>query len=300
MLFIPFEEAWDVYLRAAPRLPDPPAPVETRRIRGLAEVIDDFDLVVFDAYGVLHEGQEAYPGTIEQVAMVRQRGKRLCILTNDVIRPPHDVAARLCDRGFDIGEDDVVSGRDLLPDLVARTIHPGQRFGLISSCPEPLQERFPDLLLMGDERAAYDSVDGFVLVDSNGWEQHHADHFLDSLTGYPRPVLVCNPDVGCPYHGQVSAEPGYFAHLAAERAGVSPVFLGKPYPGVYQRVFDRFPDVAPSRMVMVGDSPHTDILGARSMGMACLLLDSGFLRGQDAMALFAQSGLWPNFVSSRL
>jgi ribonucleotide monophosphatase NagD (HAD superfamily) len=53
-------------------------------------------------------------------------------------------------------------------------------------------------------------------------------------------------------------------------------------------------------MLMVGDSPHTDILGARGVGMRCLLIEGGFLRQRDSAECFVQAGLWPDFVSAIL
>lgn len=298
MLYLRFEDAWRTYLDASARLPAPPPEVMPRRVSGLVEAVEQggHRLVVFDAYGVLHTGGEAIPQALGAFAELRRRGVPVCVVTNDVTHDPEHVAAGLARRGFDFSADEVISGRSLLPGILAG-FGDGQGFGVVASHPGDVITRFPALRPLADDPAAYDAVDGFLFVDTNFWDEGHPALLEDSLVRRPRPLIVCNPDVGCPYLGRISAEPGYFAHRIAERAGISPVFLGKPFPAVYHRVLERFPHIQPGAMLMVGDSPHTDILGARGVGMDCLLVECGFLAGRDALADCAESGLWPDYVA---
>lgn len=299
MLFLTFDDAWRVYIEAAPRLPAAPPPVRPARVSGLVEAVErgGHRLVVFDAYGVLHTGDEGIPQALAAFAEVRRRGVPVCVVTNDVTHEPEQVAAGLARRGFDFAAEEVVSGRSLLPGIL-ESFGGGQGFGVVASHPEDIVARFPGLRNLPDDAAAYDDAEGFLFVDTNFWTDAHPALLEDSLHRRPRPLIVCNPDVGCPFRGGISAEPGYYAHRIAARSGVEPVFLGKPFPAVYQRVLDRFPDIPPSAMLMVGDSPHTDVLGARGVGMDCLLVECGFLAGRDALAAFAESGLWPDYLAA--
>lgn len=298
MLYISFEEAWSVYLNAASRLPSSPSTVTPRRVGGLADVVAGYDLVVFDAYGVLHIGGPAFPESLAAVAALRQQGTPLCVVTNDVTHEPHAVAERLRQRGYDIRDEEIVSGRSLLPEMLAPWS--GRRTGVIASHPEDLQDRFPDLVPLTEDPETWRTVDSLVFVDTNFWNDRHAETFFTELRRQPRPMIVCNPDVGCPYGDRISAEPGYYAHLAAAEGLTDPVFLGKPFLPIYQRVLKAWPQISPDRMLMVGDSPHTDILGGRGAGMDCLLLEWGFLQGQESAARFAEAGLFPNFVARSL
>lgn len=298
MLYLDFDDAWRTYLDAAPRLPPSPAPVTPRRVSGLIEAVErgGHRLVVFDAYGVLHTGDDAIPQALAAFAELRRRGMPVCVVTNDVTHDSAQVAEGLARRGFDFTVGEVISGRSLLPAVLAEH-GGGQGFGVIASHPQDVISRFPGLRALPDDPATYDAVDGFLLVDTNAWTATHPTLLEDSLTRRPRPLIVCNPDVGCPFRGRISAEPGYFAHRIAARTGIGPVFLGKPFPAVYQRVLARFPDISPAAMLMVGDSPHTDILGGRGVGMDCLLVECGFLSGRDSLAACAESGLWPDYVA---
>lgn len=300
MLFLSFNDVWRTYLEAAPRLPPAPPPVTPRRVAGLAEALEagGHQLVAFDAYGVLHVGDGPLPGALEAFAEVRRRGLALCVITNDVTHDPAEVTAGLNRRGFDLRADEVISGRSLLPDIVAAQQGGGQGWGVIASHPEAVTDRIPALRAVAGDFSDLDSFDGLVFVDTNFWDDRHPALFDASLLRRPRPMVVCNPDVGCPFRGRISAEPGFFAHRIAARAGIDPVFLGKPFPAVYRRVLDRFPHIPPSAMLMVGDSPHTDVLGARGVGMGCLLVECGFLSGGYILNLCAESSLWPDYIAA--
>jgi ribonucleotide monophosphatase NagD (HAD superfamily) len=51
---------------------------------------------------------------------------------------------------------------------------------------------------------------------------------------------------------------------------------------------------------MVGDSLHTDILGARTVGIAsALIADYGFFAGHDAGKAVSASGIVPDFIVGR-
>ena len=60
----------------------------------------------------------------------------------------------------------------------------------------------------------------------------------------------------------------------------------------------RHPDVDRSRVLMVGDTVHTDVLGGLASGIKTLLVhQGGFLDGQDIEGVFARSGLRPHFCA---
>jgi HAD superfamily hydrolase (TIGR01450 family) len=302
MLTQGFDAAWDTYLTAADRLPPPPPPVTPRRVSGLAEVLDTEPVaaVVLDAYGVLHTGSHAVPGAAEAISDIRRRGLPVRILTNDVTHEPAGVADGLRRRGLDIRPDEVVSGRDLLPEALAR-VGGGAGWGVIAIHPRDIVARHPALTVV-DALAAgspedWDALDGFVLVDCFHWSPADVAMFTRIMARRPRPLIIPNPDVTCPYDGALTVEPGALGLAAAQDHGVAVHFLGKPFPGIYDLLRAGFPGVPADRLLMVGDSPHTDILGARGAGLRCLLVQSGLLAGQDADRRFAESGLWPDFIA---
>jgi glycerol 3-phosphatase-2 len=294
-----FDRAWRAYLDAAPRLPPVPAPVTPRRVAGIAEIADAFDLVVLDAWGVLNLGERVIPTAPPAVAELRRRGKSLTVLSNDGGSDKAMAVTKHRRRGFDFPAEEIIAGIDLLPDALAILAAP-ERLGLIADDPLPLADLTGRMRRLGDRGAEYDEVEGFVLLSSDEWSEERQAKLRASLARRRRPLVVGNPDIVSPGPDAIYAEPGFYAHRLAAELGISPIFLGKPYPAIYRRLAERHKHIAPDRVLCVGDTPQTDVLGGRNAGHRTLLVEDGFCRGRDALALCRESGIWPDFIAKRL
>lgn len=294
-----FAEAWQAYRRAEKRLPAKPPPVAPRRIASVAEIADAFDLIVLDAWGVLNLGDAPVPTAAQAVARLRDAGKQLVVLSNDGTRRGAEAAARHRRRGIAIADGEVVAGIDLVPDLVAGLASEGP-LGVIADAPALFPDLAARLLPLGVDARVYDRAAAILFLASDGWGEQRQRRLEASLSAQPRPLIIGNPDIASPEPDRMPAEPGYFAHALAERTGLEPIFCGKPFAPIYARVAALHPDIAPGRVLCVGDTLHTDILGGRAAGYRALLIEDGFCRGRDGLALAAESGIWPDFVAPRL
>ncbi|WP_311735014.1 HAD hydrolase-like protein [Alloyangia mangrovi] len=155
-----------------------------------------------------------------------------------------------------------------------------------------------DLTFLDDDPAAYAAAEGFLLIGSDGWTETRQRLLEAALRAQPRPVVVGNPDIVAPREAGLSREPGYFAHRLADAAGIAPVFLGKPFAEIFMLALTKIaPRLAPERILMVGDTLHTDILGGRQMGFATALVTAhGALVGLDPAEAIRRSGIVPDFV----
>jgi ribonucleotide monophosphatase NagD (HAD superfamily) len=107
---------------------------------------------------------------------------------------------------------------------------------------------------------------------------------------------VANPDLVAPRETGLSKEPGYFAHLLTDSLGLAPDFFGKPFGDAYEDALERLPGVSPSRVAMVGDTLHTDILGGKSAGLLTVLVrDHGLFAGKAVADYVTRSGITPDF-----
>jgi HAD superfamily hydrolase (TIGR01450 family) len=294
-----FDRAWRAYLDAAPRLPPVPAPVTPRRVAGVAEIADAFDLVVLDAWGVLNLAERVIPTAPPAVAELRRRGKRLIVLSNDGGSDKAMAVAKHRRRGFDFSADEIIAGIDLLPDALAILAAP-ERLGLIADDPLPLADLTGRMRRLGDRGVEYDDVEGFVLLSNDEWSEERQAKLRASLARRRRPLVVGNPDIVSPGPDAIYAEPGFYAHRLAAELGLAPLFLGKPYPAIYRLLAERHQDIAPDRILCVGDTPQTDVLGGRNAGHRTMLVEDGLCRDRDPLALCRESGIWPNFIAKRL
>jgi glycerol-1-phosphatase len=296
MPLITFEEAWRAYRRAEVRLPPKPVAAIPLRVPDMRAIVDRFDLVILDAWGVLNLGDVPIPRALDAVAAMRAAGMPLRVLSNDASGEKARTVANHRRRGYDFTVAEIVAGLDLLPQTLAHLALPSPP-GLIADPPAPrLPVAMPSL---GDDATGYDEVSGFVFLSSDSWSEPRQALLATSLARHPRPLIVCNPDIASPGGERLNAEPGFYAHRLADEIGIIPLFCGKPERAIYLRALDGA-GVPPDRVLCVGDTLHTDILGARAAGCRSMLVESGFLAGRDPLALAAESGIWPDFIAPGL
>ncbi len=77
-------------------------------------LIEKYDTILFDAYGVLVHSSGALPGARSLIKRLNQTGKQYYILTNDASKLPN--TASECYRGFglEIGKERIVSSGGLI------------------------------------------------------------------------------------------------------------------------------------------------------------------------------------------
>ena len=261
----------------------------------LSEIADLYDVFLLDAFGVLNVGETAIPGAARRMAQLRERGKRLLVVSN-AAGLPHDRLMEKYDRlGMGFSPDDVVTSRKAM--LAALAGEPARLWGIMA---DPAWGR-GDLgglnpVFLGDDPGPYAEVEGILLIGASAWTEARQAMLERALARRPRPVHVGNPDIAAPREGGPSREPGHWAHRLADRTGIEPVFHGKPFPAIYDLAFARLGG-RPDRAAMVGDSLHTDVLGAQAAGIASVLVTGhGVLRGRDAGAAIRASGIRPDHV----
>lgn len=294
------ETAFEAYEAVRHRLPlVAPSGTAFRRAATLADIADGFDVFLLDAFGVLNIGEAAIPGTPERIRNLKAAGKRVLVVSNAAGFPHAALMEKYTRLGYDFAPDDVITSRvTLLAGLNGRqNLH----WGLMATRSTGLRD-LEDLNLtyLEEDPAAYDAVEGVLLVGSAAWTEERQALLEDSLRKRPRPVLVGNPDIVAPRETGFSVEPGHFAHRLADRTGITPEFYGKPFPDIFDLAFKRLGDVDRSRVLMVGDSLHTDILGARNIGISsALIAQYGFFAGQDAEKAVLATGIVPDFIVER-
>ncbi len=289
--------AFEAYLAVRHRLPETPLGAGYGMAADLGEIADPFDVVLFDAYGVLNVGETPILGAAARISALREVGKRVMVISNSAGYPKQAMMARYDRLGFDFAPDEVVTSREAL--LARLATEPPRRWGLMLGQGHGLSEfEGIDARRLGDSAADYDWAEGFLLVGSDGWTAERQGRLKAALRDRPRPVLVGNPDLVAPREDGLSLEPGHFAHALADAGLAEPEFFGKPFRQIFDLALSRLdPLPDPSRVLMVGDTLHTDVLGARLMGFASVLVtDHGPLAGQDVMAAIDRSGIVPDFV----
>lgn len=282
------------YQEVRPRLPQASFPASTERVSDLGAVMDRFDAFVFDSFGVLNVGETPIPGAAERLVALRAAGKRIVILTNAATAPLSSNRGKYLKFGMDLDDTEIVSSREVLAEGMGTY---GADFRWAVAAPDESRiAELPGRPVPLDAESVI-TADGIVLLSSAGWTDALQNAVADALASRPRPLLVGNPDLAAPREYGFSKEPGSFAHELADRVGMAPLFFGKPYANAFDMVKRRLNGIDPARMLMVGDTLHTDILGGAAAGMkTALVTDYGVLKGMDVAERMAESAIRPDLV----
>jgi len=295
-----FEAAFAAYEAVRHRLPAAGPGGACAMGEDLEAIADRFDVFLLDAFGVLNIGETAIPGVPERVAGLQAAGKRVIVVSNAAGRPHAALMEKYSRLGYQFAEDDVISSRAVM--IAALDGGHGMHWGLMATRSAGLRDlEGLHLTYLEEDPAIYSEVDGFLLVGSAAWTEERQALLTDALIARRRPVLVGNPDIVAPREVGLSIEPGHFAHALADQTEAEPQFFGKPFANIFEQALARIaPEVPRDRIVMVGDSLHTDILGGQAFGLKTALITGfGFFAGQDADAAIETSGIRPDFILAR-
>jgi HAD superfamily hydrolase (TIGR01459 family) len=275
-----------------------------KRIDGLNEIADQFDLYLVDQYGVLHDGIAAYPGAIEAMTRIASPRRKLVVLTNSG-KSAMANQARLVALGFaGSGYDVVSSGEVALQGVKAGAFGQGLATGsdicVIGRAGDSYAFCSDDFTLVRrPEDAAY------LVIAGSDAPRMSLDAYRSALTDAAQlgvPAICVNPDITMIRDGLLIPAPGAIARIYQDLGGRVD-YVGKPHPAIFQSAHALFDKAPAGRVVMIGDSPEHDVAGARSMGFATLLVRTGIhgdLSEQELMRLCALHGGAPDFLIESL
>jgi len=297
-------QAFSLYEKARRFLPAAEFPDRVVEISGLVDIADQFDVAVLDSFGVLNKGDAAIPGAADTVEILRQSGKHIIVLTNGAMLDQPGAVAKVRGFGFDIDSEDVISSRSALHTGL-RDFASDMLWGIMAPQQANCQTFGIQFVLLDDDPASYSKVDGFIMLSAHEWPCARQEMLQDALVARMRPVLVGNPDLVAPRETYMSTEPGYFAWMLHEASTVVPQSFGKPHAHVFDQAKERISQVRgavdPARVLMVGDSLHTDIIGGAAAGFTTVLTtQDGFLAGVDPHDYFKASGIRPDYMLPRI
>lgn len=246
---------------------------------GVAALAERYDVFLLDQFGVLHDGQQPYPGAVEALSALKRAGKTVALISNSGKRAePNE--RRLLKLGFEAGSwDHFVSSGEvawrIFTDMAREgTLRAGTRCLLISRDGD--RSAIEGLPLVLTERG--DDAE-LVLIAASEGDRYDLDHYrrlLGPAAARQVPCFCTNPDrimltaVG-PRFGA-----GEIADLY-ERLGGSVTRIGKPYPAIYEAALALAGNPDRHDVVCVGDSVEHDIAGGQAAGVATALVLSGIL-----------------------
>ncbi len=282
----------------------------TSLIPKFSELASDYDAVLSDVWGVIHNGIATFPHACDALMRMRARGGVVVLITN-APRPSEQVMRQL-ERLHVPREayDAIVSSGDLTRATVKER-HGQSPYHL---GPERDRSIFTGLDV---HFAPPESADYVVCTGLEDDETETPDDYrarLEAMLARNLFMVCGNPDVVVERGPTLVYCAGALADLYATMGG-KVLYAGKPYRPIYDMALAKVDaaagrEIARSRVLAVGDSVRTDLKGARTVGIDFLFVTSGIhaeeLGGRerpDGAALtttFAAAGGAPKAVMREL
>ncbi len=273
-----------------------------RPITGLSSIIDRYDALLLDLWGVVHDGTHLYPNVLDALKRLREANKKIIMLSNAPRRAIKAVQ--------------VLEGMGITPALYDMVLTSGEAgYQWLAAGGASWDKRYyyigpakdADILNGLDYRRTDDIKQAdFLLNVGFGSEAQSTEDWqplLRAARAQATPMLCLNPDLEVVKQtGERFACAGVIAQ-AYERMGGEVIWFGKPYPAVYEICLKRLAPVKKERVLVVGDSVGTDIKGAVDNGMDSVLVTGGILNGKrpdELSALCRECAASPDYVMPRL
>jgi glycerol 3-phosphatase-2 len=237
-----------------------------------------YDQVLLDLDGCLWVGDTALEGAPEAVAALRDAGKAVAFLTNDVRHAPEEFVRKLWRLGFQAALSEVVTvgatiqyllserdgGAAFVVGAQALVEHVAEA-GLRIVNRTEFATRADVVVVGAHERLSYEEIRIAAQAVRRGAE----------LIGATRDATFPMPDGPWPASGAVLAAIETAAGRDADR------IAGKPEPAMYAAARDR---LGAGRCLAVGDRIEIDVVGAQRAGIDAALVLTGGVTHAEARA----------------
>jgi HAD superfamily hydrolase (TIGR01450 family) len=237
-----------------------------------------YDQVLLDLDGCLWVGDTALEGAPEAVAALRDAGKAVAFLTNDVRHAPEEFVRKLWRLGFQAALSEVVTvgatiqyllserdgGAAFVVGAQALVEHVAEA-GLRIVNRTEFATRADVVVVGAHERLSYEEIRIAAQAVRRGAE----------LIGATRDATFPMPDGPWPGSGAVLAAIETAAGRDADR------IAGKPEPAMYAAARDR---LGAGRCLAVGDRIEIDVVGAQRAGIDAALVLTGGVTHAEARA----------------
>ncbi len=248
------------------------------RIESLRDILGNYDVILCDVWGVVHNGVNAFLDACAALRAAREAGVAVVLITNSP-RRSEGVVRQF--RGIGVPEgtfDAMVTSGDVTRRLIERQgpkkiylIGPERDWALVEGLPATS---------VPAEEAEIVVCTGLFDDETETPEDYRAS--LEALRARDLPLICANPDLVVERGTHMIYCAGALAELYRSLGGETLV-AGKPHPPIYaaslaeaERLRGPF---SRERVLAIGDGMPTDVRGANDQGLDLLFISGGIHAG---------------------
>jgi HAD superfamily hydrolase (TIGR01458 family) len=230
----------------------------------------DFQGIIFDVDGVLEFQGKVYPGAVDLIDRLRQKGIVIRILTNSTLKSRKSCADKLNQKGFKIYEKEVITASYATASYL-KALNPAscwvmlKREGFDEFKGFNQNDINPEYIVLGDYRE-----------DFNFQNMNKALKLL--LNGSKLVVMIT--EMVDNSMGDVELTVGAYGKMLETAANIEAIYIGKPNKYVFDVALGSM-NLDRKKVLMVGDRIGSDVMGAKNAGINSVLIKQGEFKESD-------------------
>lgn len=242
---------------------------DLKYINGIVDIVDQYDVFCCDLLGSLGTRAGLYRYAVECVNTLVGMGKQFVVLTN--IPSSHNSVRTLISE-YGLGERYNI-----------RLVTAGQV--LIDYMNDNKLKKFGNKVYILGEHNLVQEMNGVQIVEkvneadmilmTQNFRIDNMYHFLMAAIEYNLPLLCCRQDVSYDLYSKDWRQMPSYVLKQYRNLGGDVFIFGKPEKIFYEYVFNKHSDLKGKRVVFIGDTLVTDILGANRIGFDSVWITGG-------------------------
>ena len=243
-----------------------------KEIQSLLDLIDDYDLFLFDQWGVIHDGKNIFPKA-EEVFLHLQNLKKQAVIISNSGKKSSDNISRMKKLGAKntLNVPLITSGdvcRDLLVNKKNYFKNLGDKYFVVATEYPLLSET------QYQQVHSLEKSDFILLCTTTNFDGYDLiDNIFHQAINLKLPLVCSNPDVLGISGEDVHPSTGDLA-IKYKKMGGKTHIIGKPGDEIFDFALNRT-GIDKIKTLMIGDSLFNDIYGANQFNIDSLLITSG-------------------------
>ncbi len=275
---------------------------EIKKINNFQDIEDNYDALICDVWGVIHNGRELFEGINDCLVNFRSKQKPVVLLSN-APRPSKYIERMLNQLGLDRKSfNEIVTSGDLTMSALNES-HYGSKCYHIG--PDRDLNIFDGVNV---SRVSFEEADFlFVtgLFDDETEDENSYSSILDEAKKRNLKLICANPDILVqrgekliPCAGAISKK--------YEEIGGKVINIGKPFPPIFDKAVNLIKGINEDqnpRTIVIGDGLETDIKGANILKMDSLLVLGGLFASEserNIIEILKKKNIFPSYYTEKL
>jgi len=241
----------------------------------IADLMDQYDLFLFDLWGVLLESSSLYDGAAEVVNNIIS--KKNVLFVSNTSQNNEDTCKKFQDYGLNAKEDMFMTAGELAQRILK---YPQDYFNVTQPVVYNFgQDHHTTLWTRHNFSTTTDIASANLLAISlcsldKELNAETKEIFHIAIKNKVPAICTNNDRIAPAGNGDTLYCAGWFAE-EYENMGGKVTYCGKPFANIFEEALKAHPQVSRNKMVMVGDSLATDVKGAKNIGIDSALVLTG-------------------------